>query len=223
MTDMVLADAGRSLGNWLYSNGATLLGAAVTLLAAWIAWSAVQRQLATEREERRRAERFSILTEAMAFVRETYLWATDPANRQPGVEGEQLRRAQTVRMSLVLGNLHLLGLTELTEAVANFPMLRLRAFRHPDHEPAVADVSPASCGSRRSGRPPNGDGRCMALVLRRRGPRKRNPHNPRKPATDRGTSYRRGTVSATNWRRTLGVGGLKLIVVFGGVRGCRRP
>lgn len=117
-----------SVGDWLYTNGATLLGVVVALGAAFVAWKAIQRQIKAERQnvkdqldadrqERRRSERLNAISDAMTFVHETYVWA---ALNQNSGDKEQYRQALPLNMAVIAGKLALVDLEEQRLAVTNF-------------------------------------------------------------------------------------------------------
>jgi hypothetical protein len=127
-----------SVGNWLYISGATLLGAAVALLAAYLAWRAVLRQInansgqlnkqieanrldveaqiAAEDKRRKRRERLDVVTEAYVIVNEIFFWATTDQRRGTD-EAKAVLQAFELKVLTITAKLDLVEMKDESSAV----------------------------------------------------------------------------------------------------------
>jgi hypothetical protein len=123
-----------SFGDWLYISGATLIGAAVALLAAFIAWKAIEKQIAAnaaqlqrqitanqanvdaqivaEDKRRKRAERLPVVDEAITLVHEIFAWVGKGGRRGTEDAAKQQREALELRFAILIARLNLVEMTE---------------------------------------------------------------------------------------------------------------
>jgi hypothetical protein len=120
-----------SVGDWLYSQGATLLSVLIAIYAARRAWQAVQAQIAAnqsqltdqieaENQRQKRTERLSALTDAAGTVSEIWCWATQrPLSGEQGLTLDDLA-TMGLKVSTLIARLTLLEMLDQRQAVAEF-------------------------------------------------------------------------------------------------------
>jgi hypothetical protein len=120
-----------SLGDWLYSQGATAIGVLIALYAARRAWKSVQaqikanqthltKQIDAENDRQRRKERLDALTGAAEVV--TEVWTVVWHNLGSRTPDDLIRDVVTmeVKVATVKARLYLLGMTDEGNAVEGF-------------------------------------------------------------------------------------------------------
>ncbi len=114
---------------WWAQPVATILAASIALLAAWIAWRNVTRQIGNDRRKERRAEQLGAAVEAVAALREALFnirqrKAAGQRDRQLGTEGSRdtrsewakLATARHARLEVARARLQLFDLEKVTSA-----------------------------------------------------------------------------------------------------------
>jgi hypothetical protein len=112
-----------SVGDWLYSQGATLFSVLVALGAAVVAWKAVQRQITAEDKRRENSDRLNVLSEAIAVVTDSYYWRNRIAKAATAVKKTEIWRQEpghTANVSTAVAKLDLLGMTAESQAISAF-------------------------------------------------------------------------------------------------------
>lgn len=90
----IALSAGSANPYWWAQPLATILAATIALLAAWIAWRNVTRQLGNERRKERRAERLAAAVEAVEAMREGLF---NIRQRKAAGERDRKRRTEETR------------------------------------------------------------------------------------------------------------------------------
>lgn len=120
-----------SVGDWLYSQGATVLAAVVALGAAYVAWRSVQRQIGAdatqvtaqidgENNREKRKERLDALTSAAAVITDIHNLAFLNLSERDDVEVVREVLDMQLKVATVKAKFDLIGMTAERDAVKGF-------------------------------------------------------------------------------------------------------